>query len=60
MGRLGAIRNKKYSQATELSQLQEELRRVSEKLASREGELAEALVPRPKSPNNSAVQENHA
>jgi signal transduction histidine kinase len=43
MGWLGAINNKKNSQATELSQLKEELCRVSQKLKSREGELAEAL-----------------
>ena len=43
MGRLGAVRQKRNPQATELSQLKEELRRVSEKLESREGELAEAL-----------------
>jgi hypothetical protein len=42
MGWLRAIK-KKNPQATELSQLKEELRRVSEKLESREGELAEAL-----------------
>jgi signal transduction histidine kinase len=43
MGWLGAINKKKNSQATELSQLKEELRRVSEKFESREIELAEAL-----------------
>jgi GAF domain len=43
MGRLGAVRQKRNPQATELSQLKVELRRVSEKLESREGELAEAL-----------------
>jgi signal transduction histidine kinase len=43
MGWLRAIRKKAYPQATELSQLKEELRRVSEKLESREGELAETL-----------------
>ena len=43
MGWLGAIKKKTYPQATELHQLKEELRRVSQKLESREGELAEAL-----------------
>jgi hypothetical protein len=43
MGWLRAVRQKKNPQATELSQLKEELRRVSEKLESREDELAEAL-----------------
>jgi signal transduction histidine kinase len=43
MGWLRAIKKKTYPQATELSQLKEELRRVSEKLESCEGELAEAL-----------------
>jgi DNA repair ATPase RecN len=43
MGWLRAVTQKKKPQATELSQLKEELRRVSEKLESREGELAEAL-----------------
>jgi signal transduction histidine kinase len=43
MGWLGATRKRKNPQATELSQLKEELRRVSEKLESRECELAEAL-----------------
>jgi GAF domain-containing protein len=38
-----AITQKKNRQATELSQLKEELRRVSEKLESRESELAETL-----------------
>jgi chromosome segregation ATPase len=40
---LRAIKKKENPQATELSQLKEELRRVSEKLESREDELAEAL-----------------
>ena len=40
---LRAIKQKENPQATELSQLKEELRRVSEKLESREDELAEAL-----------------
>ena len=40
---LRAIKQKENPQATELSLLKEELRRVSEKLESREGELAEAL-----------------
>src|SRR4030095_7617042 len=43
MGWVRAVTKKKKPQATELSQLKEELRRVSEKLESREGELAEAL-----------------
>jgi signal transduction histidine kinase len=43
MGWLRAVKQKKNPQATELTQLKEELRRVSEKLESREGELAEAL-----------------
>jgi len=43
MGWLRAIKQKKNPQAAELSQLKEELRRVSEKLESRDGELAEAL-----------------
>ena len=43
MGWLRAIKKKTYPQATELSQLKEELRRISEKLESREGELAEVL-----------------
>ena len=43
MGWLRSTKQKDNSQATELSQLKEELRRVSEKLESREGELAEAL-----------------
>ena len=43
MGWLKAIKKKRIPQATALSQLKEELRRVSEKLESREGELAEAL-----------------
>jgi signal transduction histidine kinase len=40
---LSAVRRKSDPQATELSQLEEELRCVSEKLESRESELAEAL-----------------
>jgi DNA repair ATPase RecN len=43
MGWLRAIEQRKNPQAAELSQLKEELRRVSEKLESHEGELAEAL-----------------
>jgi signal transduction histidine kinase len=43
MGWLRAKKQKRNPQATELSQLKEELRRVSEKLESRDGELAEAL-----------------
>src|SRR5262245_28245956 len=43
MGWLWAIKKKENPQATELGQLREELRRVSEKLESRESELAEAL-----------------
>ena len=43
MGRLGAVRKKRNPQTNELSQLKEELRCVSEKLESRESELAEAL-----------------
>src|SRR5215475_3054336 len=43
MGWLRSTKQKDNSQATELSQLKEELRRVAEKLESREGELAEAL-----------------
>ena len=42
MGWLRAIKKKKNPQAAELSQLKEELRRLSEKLESHEGELAEA------------------
>src|SRR5262245_39453697 len=43
MGWLRPTKQKDNSQATELSQLKEELRRVSEKLESRESKLAEAL-----------------
>jgi signal transduction histidine kinase len=43
MGWLRAAKKKKNPQATERSQLKEELRRVTGKLASRESELAEAL-----------------
>lgn len=43
MGSLRAVEKEKNPQPTEVSQLKEELRRVSEKLESREGELAEAL-----------------
>ena len=43
MGRLRLIEKKEPPQATELSQLKKELRRVSEKLQSGESELAEAL-----------------
>ena len=75
MGRLGAVRQKRNPQATELSQLKEELWRLSDKLESREGELAEALLPadvlngriryqvtvaRAKSPAQLTREENHA
>ena len=43
MGWPRAIKKKKNPQTDELIQLKEELRRISEKLESREGELAEAL-----------------
>src|SRR5215831_19005892 len=43
MGWLRATKQKDNSQATELSQLKEELRRVTQLLESREDELAEAL-----------------
>jgi hypothetical protein len=43
MGWLRAIKKKADPQATELSQLKEELRRVTEKLEACEGELAEAF-----------------
>ncbi|MGB7952221.1 MAG: hypothetical protein WCH75_31430 [Candidatus Binatia bacterium] len=43
MGWLSAIKQNDNPQATELSRLKEELRRVTENLGSREGELAEAL-----------------
>src|SRR5262249_19166960 len=43
MGWLRTIKQKDNPKATELSQLKEELRRVTERLASREDELAEAL-----------------
>jgi signal transduction histidine kinase len=43
MGWLRAVTQKKKPQATELSQLKEELSRVTQKLESREDELAEAL-----------------
>src|SRR5215470_1873276 len=43
MGWLRAITQKENPQATELSQLKEELRRVTERLASREDELVKAL-----------------
>ena len=43
MGRLRATKLKQNPHATALSQLQEELRRVSEKFESHEGEFAEAL-----------------
>ena len=43
MGWLRATKQKENPQATELSQLKEELRRVTQKLESREGELTEAL-----------------
>ena len=43
MGWLKAIKKTKNPQANELSELKEELCRVSEKLESREGELAKAL-----------------
>ena len=43
MGWLSGEKKSENSRATELSQLKEELRGVSEKLESRESELAEAL-----------------
>src|SRR4029450_5329544 len=43
MGWLRAVTQKRNPQATELSQLKEELRRVTQKLESREDKLAEAL-----------------
>jgi hypothetical protein len=43
MGRLGAIKKKKNPQATELSQLKEELRRVAEKFEPHKGKFSEAL-----------------
>ena len=43
MGWLRATKTKKNPQATALSQLKEELRRVAEKLESHQGEFAEAL-----------------
>src|SRR5215510_10534505 len=43
MGWLRAVSQKENPQATEFSQLKEELRRVTQKLESREDELAEAL-----------------
>jgi signal transduction histidine kinase len=43
MGWLKAIKKKENPQTTELIQLKEELRRVTERLASREDELAESL-----------------
>jgi GAF domain-containing protein len=43
MGWLSGEKKSKNSQAIELGQLREELRRISEKLESRDGELAEAL-----------------
>jgi signal transduction histidine kinase len=43
MGWLRAIKKKAYPQAADLSQLKEELRRVTEKLEARESELGEAL-----------------
>src|SRR5262245_35450410 len=43
MGWLRTIKQKDNPRATELSQLKQELRRVSQKLESREDELAEAL-----------------
>jgi hypothetical protein len=43
MGWLGITKKKKDRETTELSQLKEELRRVSERLESRERELAEAF-----------------
>jgi len=43
MGWLRATKQKDNSQATELSQLKEELRRATQKLESREDKLAEAL-----------------
>ena len=44
MARLSVTKKKKSPQATELNQLKKELRRVSEKLESRERELAESLA----------------
>jgi hypothetical protein len=41
MGWLRAIKKKRNPQAAELSQLKDELRRVSEKLESRDSELAD-------------------
>ena len=43
MGSLRAVEKEKNPQPTELRQLEEELRRISEKLESRENELTEAL-----------------
>src|SRR5437867_7749880 len=43
MARLGITKKKKSPRATELGQLKEELRRVSEQLESRERELSEVL-----------------
>ena len=43
MGRFKATKLKQTPHATELRQLKDELRRVAEKLASREGELAKTL-----------------
>ena len=43
MARLGTTKKKKIPRAVELSQLKKELRRVSEKLESRQRELAEAF-----------------
>jgi hypothetical protein len=43
MGSLRAVEKEKNRQPTELSQLKEELRRISEKLESCENELTEAL-----------------
>ena len=42
MARVGITKKKKSPRADELSQLKEELRRVTEQLESRDRELAEA------------------
>jgi len=43
MARLGASKKKKSPRATELSELKRELQRVTDRLESRDRELAEAL-----------------
>jgi hypothetical protein len=45
MGSLRAVEKEKNPQPTELSQLKEELRRISEKLEFHKGGFAEALEP---------------